>query len=524
MRAILPIEQKSMGLRLATLGALSIVALAAYAALDPIAQNIRNLFESQDAALAAADDAGDDDTFNTIADSFITGTVTINLSGSPCSASGSYPYDVFGFLLSDGSTGLVGFISVTNSTVLANGASSEAGAFVYDTLIDAGGSASGAFSTASDFTLSTSLNGSLTATNLLFNGIPSSSPVGDGCFVNVSATNFVRTSFTFTGIPSSGDGVITPNSAGTEVVTEQNLRNNARAIVNAVGSRITAIFSGIGGGKRVGDTFRYDGGSGLAGGDLFAGLPVGVWASYTRSDFEDDFTRTAFEGDRNLAIGGVDISPMENMVFGISAGYEGTDTDTLFNRGNVESDGILVTPYIAYRWAEHYQVDALFGYTSVDTEQFRTSGATRVTSDTSSDRYFWGGNFTGSQVIGNWNLAARFGLLWMREYVDGFTESNGNVVGDNAVELAQWRFGGDAAYTWGNFEPYTNVTYERDFSREPLDAGGRVPGDDVDGFVVGAGIRYYTDSGFTGSFEWNGVLGRDAYSENSYNVFLRYQY
>jgi hypothetical protein len=318
---------------------------------------------------------------------------------------------------------------------------------------------------------------------------------------------------------------ITSQASATEVVTQQNLLTNTRAVISSVSSRITAIFGGIGGPRKVAQGLRYDGASGLAGGDLFSGLPFGVWGSYTRSDFEDRFAATAFDGGRNLAMGGFDISPTEDMVLGISAGFEGTELDTRFNSGSVESDGIIVSPYFAYRFDDTYQFDAIFGYTSVDTDQLRNITTAPIRSSTSSDRYFWSGNVTVSQPWGDFLFTGRGGLLWMREYVDGFTESNGSVVEDRRFELAQWRFGGDASYAWGDFEPFATLTYERDFSRANLlGSGVRVPGDDRDGVVVGAGIRYFSPAGITGSFEWNTVEGREQYSEDSFNFLLRGQF
>jgi outer membrane autotransporter protein len=363
-------------------------------------------------------------------------------------------------------------------------------------------------------------------------GSASGSVSGDTLSLSFSASEGSPSFCNFTGSALlrrvDGAAAFTQNAPSTTVVVSQNLVNNTRAVAGAVASRIQVALGkgGRGGASRAGNALRYDLGPGLnAGDDLSYDLPFGVWAAYTRSDFSDDFAATAFRGDRNLAIGGFDFSPFENALLGLSIGWEGAATDTRFNQGRVDSDGILVSPYFAYTWSDTWQIDALFGYTSTQFDQFRTTlGGVRIDSSTHSQRFFWGGNFTGFEQIGNWYVAGRFGLLWMREAIDGYTESNGNNINEQVVELAQWRLGADTNYSFDNgFQPFASVTYERDFAREPI-AAVAVPGDDDDGFVMNAGIRYFHESGFTGSFEWNGILGRSAYEENSYTVYLRKQF
>ncbi len=43
----------------------------------------------------------------------------------------------------------------------------------------------------------------------------------------------------------------------------------------------------------------------------------GAWTSYSYSDFENDFSRTRYDGDRHTVMAGVDVSPWERTLFGI---------------------------------------------------------------------------------------------------------------------------------------------------------------------------------------------------------------
>jgi hypothetical protein len=367
-------------------------------------------------------------------------------------------------------------------------------------------------------------------------GSPGSSVVGPSALVldvltfGSTCSGSISGTLPFQSAPSvdspPDDVMSTEEEAGTVISTPVIARNSGRSTVSAVSGRTTAVFSGkvgssrTSGGNGLGDTYRYDGGLGLAAGDLTAGLPFGVWASYTRAEYQDDFAATALRGNRNLALFGVDFQPFEGGLLGLAVGWEGNNMSTRFNQGSLESDGVTVTPYFAYQWSEHWQIDVLAGYTRTNFDQNRAAGTIR--SDTDSDRYMMGGNFTGTQSFGNLTLSGRFGILWLREYTAGFTESNGNFVASNTFELSQWRFGADASYFFQNgFEAFATGTFERDFSREPTVPGQKLPADDREGFVGGAGIRFYGPAGWTGAFEWNGIFGRRNYEENNYTLFIR---
>ncbi|MDZ7737050.1 MAG: autotransporter outer membrane beta-barrel domain-containing protein [Gammaproteobacteria bacterium] len=88
------------------------------------------------------------------------------------------------------------------------------------------------------------------------------------------------------------------------------------------------------------------------------------------------------------------MSPWEAALFGIAIGYEHTDIDTGFNRGNVESDGFTIAPYAGFLLDDLLSVDATLGYTRIDVDQFRTDPASgaRITSGTISDRWFASAN------------------------------------------------------------------------------------------------------------------------------------
>ncbi len=344
-------------------------------------------------------------------------------------------------------------------------------------------------------------------------------------FSDLSGTpicNF-NTSGTFT--RSSGDTVVVTEETPSSVLTAPVLLNTQiKAITSDLNARIGDVLRGMGIGPRQTATgFMWQGhSSGLNAGDSMTGY--GVWGSYSYSDFENDFVSTAFDGYRHNFLAGVDISPWENTVAGIALGYEGSDIDTGFNRGNQETDGFTVAPYFGYLLTDNLSIDASIGYSSIDSDQFRTdpgTGAT-VTSSPDSDRYFGAVNLNGFTTYENWLFSGRFGFLHARNVTDAFTESDGTQIQEFRSKLGQFNVGGEAAYGMGQFEPFTRLTYEHDFSLTEITAAtGPQPSNDNDNFLFGAGVRYFGANGLSGNLEYNKRFGRDDFDEDIFMATLR---
>ena len=252
--------------------------------------------------------------------------------------------------------------------------------------------------------------------------------------------------------------------------------------------------------------------------------PWGLWGSYQYSDFEDEFNATAFDANRHGLYVGADFSPWDNWVFGAMLGYDDIDTDTTFNTGEIETNGLTIAPYMGVQLSESVDVDfdlsAVFalGYSHLDHDQFRTVGGARITGDTTSERLFFTGNVVAGQTFGDWYLSAQAGLLVAREDIDGFTESDGTVVADNSVSLGQASIGGEAAYAWDAFEPYANALYSYDYNHE--DIGGGHP-DDLTELRVGLGVRYFSERGFTAVAEYKKSLLREDFDDDSISLMIR---
>lgn len=301
------------------------------------------------------------------------------------------------------------------------------------------------------------------------------------------------------------------------------LNTQVKAITSDLGNRIGDVLKGFGSGPRkTASGFMFQE-SGLNAGDGM--MNYGIWGSYSYSDFDNDFISTAFDGHRHNVLAGIDISPWENTVLGIAFGYETSDIDTRFNRGNQESDGFTIAPYIGYLLTDNWSVDAAVGYSSVDFDQYRTDPATgaRITSSPDADRWFGTLNVNGFTSWNNWLFGGRIGILHARNIQESFVESNGAVTNKFTSELGQWNVGGDVAYSFEQFEPFARLVYERDFSMTEITVvgGGPQPSNDRDNFVFGAGIRYFSARGITGNLEWNKRFDRDDFDEDTFSLTVR---
>lgn len=320
----------------------------------------------------------------------------------------------------------------------------------------------------------------------------------------------------------SGGGTINPaDSSGTTVTNPGALLANIGSVNRARNTRVANWRrGGKAGASDFGNGFMLDSGTGLAAGDGWE-VPFGLWLSYSYSDFDDSYALTAYEATRSMVLGGVDFSPWDSVLLGLSVGWEQNDIDTAFNRGKVDTTGITVSPYFAALFGDIYSIDLSFGYTGLSTDQHRTlpGTTTRVDSSVDADRWFWSANLNAGQQFGALYLSGRAGLLWAREYQDAYVESNGNAVGEQMVTLGQWRIGIDAAYMIGDFEPYATASYEHDYSRTEINVAGAA--NDRNGALLGLGLRWFGMDGFTASFDWTTMQGREDYGEHTFYFLLR---
>ena len=330
---------------------------------------------------------------------------------------------------------------------------------------------------------------------------------------------------TFTRSTSGDIVVIDPEITPSNILTTPFLLNTqVKAMTSDMSYRISDVLRGSPIGiRQTANGLMWEGQStGLNAGDAF--MNIGIWGSYSYSDFDNDFVSTAFDGHRHNILTGIDFQPRENMLLGVAVGYDNSDIDTGFNRGNQDIDGITVAPYFGYLFDENWSIDVSAGYSRVESDQYRTDPNTnnRVNSSPTADRWFAMLNLNGYTQWQNWLFRGHVGTLLARNYQHDFRESDGTRIDSLTTKLGQVNAGGEASYIFGEFEPFARFAYEYDYSMsEIVVLSGGQPSNDNDNFLVGAGLRYFSQNGLSGNLEWNRRVDREDYNEDTFMATLR---
>jgi hypothetical protein len=410
-------------------------------------------------------------------------------------------------------------ITQSGSTFTGTGTSNDSGGSTATFAIINGSISSGSFSA--------DIASTSTSEGIPFDGFLSGTVSGDQLTITYLFAQDIgppNCSWTESGTLNRVTGnVISENTTSSTLIAQNpaQLTSEVNSITLDVGHHINNFLRGIFQPQLTANGFMLGQGTGLAAGE--GGTRYGAWGSYAYSDFENDFAATAFDGNRHNVLAGADFSPWERTVFGVAFGYENSDIDTGFNRGNMDSEGFSFAPYFGALLTDTWSLDFNFGYTTIDIDQYRTAGATRVTSSPDAHRWFGTFNVNGLTTYGNWILGAKIGTMYAQQRVDDFTESDGTRVAELKSEVGQWNVGGNVAYSWGSFEPFASLVYENDFNSTEITVagGGPQPANDEDDFLFGLGVRYYSRNGITGNIEWNKRFDRADFDEDTISATIR---
>ena len=336
---------------------------------------------------------------------------------------------------------------------------------------------------------------------------------------------------------SGGAQAINPSvSAGTEIVAgnTQNLQSFVNNTIFPIVTRIQNIMVNLvtdvdTQGTRfdvrpLADGFKLSGQTGRAAGGDFRNLAG--WGSVSYTDMENDNPLTAYDGDRLALQLGLDYMPNDNMVAGVSLGYEDMDVTTTFNTGTLDGQGFTIAPYVGAVIDDRWSFDALLGFSTIDYDQTRAAGT--ITGSTDATRFFAAANLNHTYAKKDqWLISSRMGILFANETTDGFLESDGTVNPEREARLVQAQIGADFTYLAGDkFEPYLNATYNYDLSStntSVVGAGGGLinPFDDDDDLLLGVGFNYYATESSTASLELRHRVFREDFEESVFSASYR---
>ncbi len=394
----------------------------------------------------------------------------------------------------------------------------------YSGTIDSNGNVSG--STKGGLSSTATDSGSFSGQILIGAGTLSITENGVRTFTNGDTCNFTlnRTGTLTSGPVASGviyDPAFIPGSTITESVL---FNTQIQGAISNVSSHVYDALSGIirFTGPRVTDNqLIIEGSSGLNAGELFS-VPYGVWGSYSYTDYENDLSSTAFDGNSHGFLGGIDFAFWENTVFGLAFAYDHSDIDTTFNGGEQDADSYTIAPYFGALLSDILSIDFTVGYSKVDYDQFRVTTGRTISSSPDADRWFGALNLNAVTYYDKWILGGRIGASFASSDIDGYTESNGIFVSDSRTKLSTMSIAGDVAYSWNNYVPFINLSYQNDFQLNEITvATGPQPSNDSDDILMTAGVRYFNKNGITGNLEYSKRFLREDFDEDRVSLTIR---
>jgi len=203
---------------------------------------------------------------------------------------------------------------------------------------------------------------------------------------------------------------------------------------------------------------------GMAAGESPAQWNVWMNASrgYIANTFANPLADTRFDGNVDNWIGGLDYALNKDLVIGLSAGFDRTKLDTLYNKGTFDSKGAMIAPYISYQINSMFSIDAVAGYADGDTD-LRSNAFGLITAKQDFERNFAAINLSAVQWIENtWQLTGKMSYISAEEKLKSYTDSSNAAVAGQNNRLEQFRLGAQVGYWANGIMPYIGLTYVHD--------------------------------------------------------------
>jgi opacity protein-like surface antigen len=325
----------------------------------------------------------------------------------------------------------------------------------------------------------------------------------------------------------------TSNAPGSVVTAVTTLRAATTQTNNLIASRISNLRSAARTGAPV--TVALDANTGmvgLAGGDKNRGM--GFWAQGAFTHVDNDQVALNFDGFVLSGLFGLDKMLMnDRLILGLSAGFERIDMDTTFNLGNLEGNGLVISPYASFMINDKVDIDFNAGYARIAYDMDRRDPITSelFSGETDGDRFFGALTARYSDTRGKLLYGAHLGARYSHESRSSFTET-GTIgttvaVGSQSIHLGQAVLGANLGYDLGMFKPYVTGQGEFDFSKsdDPTVAANQTqPSDSNVGLRLGLGTEIDFAPNVTGTIELDGVLLRDDYNEYGGRARIRVEF
>jgi hypothetical protein len=234
-----------------------------------------------------------------------------------------------------------------------------------------------------------------------------------------------------------------------------------------------------------------------------------AWLSLSQSDVAYKFQPLQSSGHVNVAIVGVDYTFANNLTLGLVSAWDKSRIGTTFNGGNLNSDGNIVAPYLSWRFAPAWSVDASLGWGRSKITQVDNSVPGGIYGNYNDKRTIGSLSLAYTKLMGKWIFTGRGAYVTAEDKYDQFTLSTGTTIAASTNRTSQIRLGGQAMYNGGVFLPYAGVYYFNDVQRASQSAvGGSTPANDRDGFQLQLGIQFAPKSPIYGGVMISSDVGR----------------
>ncbi|WP_417811359.1 autotransporter outer membrane beta-barrel domain-containing protein [Thalassospira alkalitolerans] len=264
------------------------------------------------------------------------------------------------------------------------------------------------------------------------------------------------------------------------------------------------------------DQGNTGGASGIDGRSALASAsPITVWGhgSYTSvdNDYNNGTQDNRYDGDVWGYNIGADYRFDNNIVAGLSLGYNDTDLTTTFNDGTYQENAWVISPYAIISPTENLSIVTEAGYSQGNIDVTRNNDAVNGSTDSA----MWYASLKGIYAYRPMQdtpltLSPSVSLLAARKTIDSYTESDGTFNDSSRSNTRQFKPAIEAAYDFGfdslTVTPFVETGMVHDFTDEL--------NNDKTAFTVGGGVRLSDrDTGLNAALEGSYLAGRTDYTE-----------
>ena len=228
---------------------------------------------------------------------------------------------------------------------------------------------------------------------------------------------------------------------------------------------------------------------GMSGGDETSRM--GLWTQGTYSHVNKSEASLQMNGNIYNVVAGADYKPTDFVLAGLAVSWERTDIKTVYNNGTFTGSGVSVAPYAGLTLSEAWTIDASVGYSWLNYDVSRTSGA--ATGSYGAARVFAATNLTGVYSYDAWRFQPRATVSYVHENQDSYKESSGTAIDSSLIQFGRVSGGSKIGYAVGDSIPYIKVLGEWDYvaPSSVLKANGQQSFSGRTGGVIGMGYEVY---------------------------------